>query len=135
MRVRALDFGEDSGITRLFCDACSKPVLPCWQGKYGEYCSRACLSRCDAERGRVKILESEKVKIPQAPAPPTESKTPGPGTEADRAPGRNTAYPPGDPEKHRAGADDRRGTERSNATRSTGLSPYRVEGPEPHSRR
>jgi hypothetical protein len=61
-----LEFG-DSGVTRLFCDACDKLVTVCYMGRAGEYCSRACLERCDAEREKVKMQEPPKINTAGLP--------------------------------------------------------------------
>jgi hypothetical protein len=89
----ALDFGKDSGVFRFYCDACEQPIRTCCRSRDGgDYCSRACLERHDAERAKVKtaplpivktgeppkvkIPLSEKVKIRQASVPDTKVKIP-----------------------------------------------------------
>lgn len=64
MRVPALDFGADSGITRMICDRCRKPVRLCYKGKDGgEYCSEACRDLGPA-------------KVTAAPEPPKVTTAP-----------------------------------------------------------
>ena len=71
MQRPALDFG-DSGVVRYYCDACSKPLLVGYRGLAGDYCSKVCCDRADAERAKVKMPQAEtvetvgqsKVKIP-----------------------------------------------------------------------
>jgi len=79
MRLPALEFGN-AGLTRLYCDSCSKPVRVCYQGINGNYCSKACLDCSDevkvktpeppkvktAVQVKVKTLEIAKVKMPLA---------------------------------------------------------------------
>ena len=65
MQRPALDFG-DSGVVRFNCDACSKPLLVCYRGLAGDYCSQACRDRSDAERAKAKISQAPEVKL--APA-------------------------------------------------------------------
>jgi len=68
MRLPALEFGN-AGLTRLYCDSCSKPVTICYQGLDGDYCSKACLDRSDGVK--VKTPELQKVKT----APHAKVKT------------------------------------------------------------
>lgn len=51
MERLAEDFGN-AGVVRFYCDAdgCGKPLRMCFRGRAGDYCSVACLKRCDAVR-------------------------------------------------------------------------------------
>jgi len=41
MNVPATDFGA-AGVIRRKCDRCNNPILLCWKGRDGEYCSNTC---------------------------------------------------------------------------------------------
>lgn len=95
---RALDFG-DSGITRLYCDRCSKQILVCYKRTLndpGDYCSKRCLKEStnqppipapmivleNLKNKQVKTLagprkvklQPRKVKLDQPPAPAQTSQ-------------------------------------------------------------
>lgn len=63
MQRLAEDFG-DAQVFRLYCDCCDAPLLVCYRGLAGDYCSRRCLERSDPERLKVKTQEASKVKTP-----------------------------------------------------------------------
>lgn len=65
MQRFAQDFGN-AGVVRFYCDGggCGKPLLVCYRGRAGDYCSRACLLRCDPEREKVKLREISQVRFP-----------------------------------------------------------------------
>jgi hypothetical protein len=75
----ALDFGN-SGIVRFYCDGCDKPIITGYKGKYGQYCSRACLKLYDVEKvkapdvTKVKSEDTEKVKIESKVKNPPSAK-------------------------------------------------------------
>lgn len=82
MNVPAEDFG-DAGVVRKICDrnGCQHAVTLRWMGRYGEYCSNACMKLAESGDGEMTTTETT-AAAPAAEKPITAGKTPAKKTAA-----------------------------------------------------